>query len=364
MVSPLGFTTKQNFNAVCDGKVAMQNHTFNGVTYCAAVIENKLLDNVFTQQTKSNPKNFTRLEKMCILSVQDVVTQSEIDVKNKRTLFIFSTTKGNIDLLENSSSEIAEDRIYLYKTAQVISTYFGFTNKPMVVSNACISGLLAIIIAKRLLADNQYDNIIVTGADVVSNFTLSGFNSLGALSTKVCKPFDKDRTGINLGEAVASVLVSNQQKEGSVEIVSASSANDANHISGPSRTGEGLYKCLQKVLANNVVPDFINAHGTATEFNDEMESIAFNRAGLQNTLINSLKGYYGHTLGAAGVLESIFCAEGLKQSKIIASTGFETQGTSISLNIITKTESKKSTTCLKTASGFGGCNAAVLYKLN
>ena len=364
IISPLGFTTKQNFNAVCDGKVAMQNHTFNGVTYCAAVIENKFLDDTFAQQTKSTSKNFTRLEKMCILSVQDVITQSGIDVKNKRTLFIFSTTKGNIDLLENKPPEIAEDRIYLYETAQVISTYFGFTNKPMVVSNACISGLLAIIIAKRLLADNQYDNIIVTGADVVSTFTLSGFNSLGALSTNICKPFDKDRTGINLGEAVASVLVNNQQKEGSVEIISASSANDANHISGPSRTGEGLYKCLQKVLANNVVPDFINAHGTATEFNDEMESIAFNRAGLQNTLTNSLKGYYGHTLGAAGVLESIFCVEGLKQSKIIASTGFENQGTSISLNIITKTENKKSTTCLKTASGFGGCNAAVLYKLN
>ena len=121
---------------------------------------------------------------------------------------------------------------------------------------------------------------------------------------------------------------------------------------------------MQKVLADNIVPDFINAHGTATEFNDEMESIAFNRAGLQNTLTNSLKGYYGHTLGAAGVLESIFCAEGLRQSKIIASTGFENQGTSISLNIITKTENKKSATCLKTASGFGGCNAAVLYKLN
>lgn len=342
----------------------MQNHTFNGIAYCTSVIENKLLDSTFVQQTKSNPKEFTRLEKMCILSVQDVITHSNIDVKNKRTLFIFSTTKGNIDLLENNTPEIPEDRIYLHKIAQVISTYFGFANKPMVVSNACISGLLVIIIAKRLLTDNQYDNIIVTGADVVSTFTLSGFNSLGALSNQVCKPFDKNRTGINLGEAVASVLVNNQQKEDSIEIVSACSANDANHISGPSRTGEGLYKCLQKVLANSIVPDFINAHGTATEFNDEMESIAFNRAGLQNTPTNSLKGYYGHTLGAAGVLESIFCAESLRQGKIIASTGFENQGTSVAINIITKTESKKSTSCLKTASGFGGCNASVLYKLN
>ncbi|HXU28622.1 MAG TPA: beta-ketoacyl synthase N-terminal-like domain-containing protein [Bacteroidia bacterium] len=364
IISPLGFNTKQNFNAVCEGGVAMQNHVFNGVTYCAAVITSKLLDETFVQQTKSNPQEFTRLEKMCILSVQDVLNNSDIDTKSKRTLFIFSTTKGNIDLLENNTPQIPGDRIYLHETAQAISAYFGFLNKPLVVSNACISGLLAIIIAKRLIADNQYDNIIVTGADVVSTFTLSGFNSLGALSNKVCKPFDKNRTGINLGEAAASILISNQQQKDGVEIVSACSANDANHISGPSRTGEGLYKCLQKILADNVIPDFINAHGTATEFNDEMESIAFNRAGLQNTLANSLKGYYGHTLGAAGVLESIFCAESLRQNKIIASTGFENQGTSIELNIIKKTESKKNKTCLKTASGFGGCNAAVLYKLN
>jgi 3-oxoacyl-[acyl-carrier-protein] synthase-1 len=363
IVSPLGFTTTQNFSAVCDGKVAMQNHVFNGTTYFASVIQDKLLDDAFIQQTKLNPKEFTHLEKMCILSVQDVTTHSSINVKSKRTLFIFSTTKGNIGLLENNPAKIPKDRIYLHKTAEVISAYFSFANKPMVVSNACISGLLAIIIAKRLLVDNQYDNIIVTGADVVSTFTLSGFNSLGALSNVVCKPFDKNRSGINLGEAAASILVSNQQQNG-VEIISECSANDANHISGPSRTGEGLYKCLQKVLANNAVPDFINAHGTATEFNDEMESIAFNRTGIQSVLTNSLKGYYGHTLGAAGVLESIFCAEGLRQNKIIASAGFEKQGTSIPLNIITRTENKESTTCLKTASGFGGCNAAVLYKLN
>lgn len=342
----------------------MENHTFNNVNYFTAIIENELLNNSFAQQTKLNPAHFTRLEKMCIISARDVLNKSGVDVKNKRTLFIFSTTKGNIDLLEGNQPEIEENRVYLHKTAQVISTYFGFVNEPIVVSNACISGLLAIIMAKRFLASNQYDNIIVTGTDVVSTFTLSGFGCLGALSNKACKPFDKNRTGINLGEAAASILISNQQKEAGVEIVSACSANDANHISGPSRTGQGLYQCLQKVLEGNVIPDFINAHGTATEFNDEMESIAFSRAGIQNIPVNSLKGYYGHTLGAAGVLESIFCAESLRQGRTIASVGFKNTGTSVALNIITKTENKKNASCLKTASGFGGCNAAVLYRLN
>ena len=317
IISPLGFTTQENIGAVSEGKIAMQNHAFNGATYCSSVINNQLLDDVFYKQTKSNPIQFTRLEKMSILSMQDVINHSRIDTKNDRTLFIFSTTKGNIDLLENKQTQIPQNRIYLHETARLLSDYFGFANKPVVVSNACISGLLAIIMAKRFIANNQYDHVIVTGADAVSVFTLSGFQSLSALSTRPCKPFDKNRNGINLGEAASSILISNKREKDSIEIVSEATANDANHISGPSRTGEGLYKCLQKVLTTNIVSGFINAHGTATEFNDEMESIAFNRAGLQNTPLNSLKGYYGHTLGAAGVLESAFCAEGLEVVKFL-----------------------------------------------
>jgi 3-oxoacyl-[acyl-carrier-protein] synthase-1 len=363
IVSALGFTTQQNFDAVCRGEIAMQDYPVNGTIYCSSVINNQLLDGEFSTQTKLNPKQFTRLEKMCMLSMRDVINSSNVDTQNPKTLFIFSTTKGNIDLLEGNQSEIPKDRIYLHETASLLSKHFSFSNKPVVVSNACISGLLAIIMAQRLIGTRQYENIVVTGADIVSTFTLSGFNCLSALSNKPCKPFDKNRNGINLGEAAASILISNKKGEQSVEIVSACTSNDANHISGPSRTGEGLFACLQEVLTNNPKPDFINAHGTATGYNDEMESIAFNRMSLQQIPANSLKGYYGHTLGAAGVLESVFCSESLHQNKLIASIGYQEQGTSIPLNIIKHTETKTNTTCLKTASGFGGCNAAVLYKI-
>jgi 3-oxoacyl-[acyl-carrier-protein] synthase-1 len=363
IVSPLGFTTQENFLRVCEGKSGQKKYTSNGRSYFASVIEDTLLNDIFSSETKLNPGNFTRAEKMSLLSAQDVIRTSGVDTKNKRTLFIFSTTKGNINLLENKQANIPENRVCLHETAQIISSVFNFSNQPLVISNACISGLLAIILAKRLIQNNQYDHVVVTGVDVISDFILSGFNSLSALSGEACKPFDKNRKGINLGEAAATVLISNQKKTGGIEIISGASANDANHISGPSRTGEGLFKCLQKTLVENVVPDFINAHGTATEYNDEMESIALGRANLQNISVNSLKGYYGHTLGAAGVLESILCTESLRQEKLISSKGFEEQGTSVTLNVIKKTEHKKSLTCLKTASGFGGCNAAALFTL-
>jgi 3-oxoacyl-[acyl-carrier-protein] synthase-1 len=204
---------------------------------------------------------------------------------------------------------------------------------------------------------------------VVTKFILSGFNSFQALSNEPCKPYDKNRTGINIGEVAASTLITKQienlSKE-AVEILGESSCNDANHISGPSRTGEGLYRSMRSALeqanlsANEI--DYISAHGTATMFNDEMEAIALNRLKLQDVPLNSLKGYLGHTLGASGLLETIVGMHSLHNNMLYASKGFETLGVSKPINILKKTTSKELKTFLKTASGFGGCNTAIIFK--
>ena len=147
-----------------------------------------------------------------------------------------------------------------------------------------------------------------------------------------------------------------------MKIVNGASANDANHISGPSRTGDGLFKAVSETLKiSNIKPDTINAHGTATPFNDEMESIAFERAGLTDIPVNSLKGYYGHTLGAAGVLETIITLEAAANNRLIKSAGFSEQGVSGKIQLIKEHTSKEVKAVLKTASGFGGCNGAALF---
>ncbi len=141
------------------------------------------------------------------------------------------------------------------------------------------------------------------------------------------------------------------------------STNDANHISGPSRTGEGLYLAISRVLKRSQAAiDFISAHGTATPYNDEMESMAITRTGLQNVPVNSFKGYWGHTLGAAGVIESIMGIYSLRNGILFSTKGFSEPGVSNPLNIISKSESREINNCLKIASGFGGCNAAILFQ--
>jgi 3-oxoacyl-[acyl-carrier-protein] synthase-1 len=201
---------------------------------------------------------------------------------------------------------------------------------------------------------------VVFGGDIVSNFIISGFNAFKAVSPNICKPFDKNREGVSLGEGAATMILSNEIK-GDIRLVNAATSNDANHISGPSRDGSGLKLAIQKVIGN-ATPDFISTHGTATPYNDEMEALAINGSGFGEVPAHSIKPYVGHTLGAAGLVESCILLESMRQNKAPGTLGFETLGVSVPVNIVNSNYEGALICTLKTASGFGGCNAAVLFE--
>ena len=322
-------------------------------------------------RTGLQPGPFTRLEKMHLLSISEILKNSRIKIRDPRTLLVLSTTKGNIDLLEkNRYPEIGPDRLYLWKLAEVLRFFFGNPNKPLVVSNACISGVLALIVGSRLIKAGRFDHVIVTGGDLVTEFVVSGFKSFRALSPKPCRPFDLSRDGLSLGEGCATVTLSRDHSVGGLPekiiVAGGASSNDAHHISGPSRTGEGLMLAIHGALKeSDLTPsdiDYLSAHGTATGYNDEMEAKAFSWLGLESVPVNSFKGYFGHTLGAAGVIESALAVESLRKNELFRSAGFQTPGTSKKLNVLTDYVTKEVTCCLKTASGFGGCNGAIVFK--
>ena len=152
----------------------------------------------------------------------------------------------------------------------------------------------------------------------------------------------------------------------SVIVSGAATSNDANHISGPSRTGEELSFAIKNALVEaGLTPadiGYISAHGTATPYNDEMEARAISLSGLSQVPVNSFKGYWGHTLGAAGIIESVAAVQSLRHNLLISSAGFADCGVSVPINIIKRNEALPLNACLKTASGFGGCNAAALYQ--
>ncbi|PTX43027.1 3-oxoacyl-[acyl-carrier-protein] synthase-1 [Christiangramia gaetbulicola] len=366
IISPLGFSTKENLAAILRSESALKWHNnsrFFENGYYAGLIDESIIDDKFNEL--GSPDDYTKLEKMIILAIQQVLDeQPDLEIEN--TGLIISTTKGNIDELEKS--KFSPDRVYLWKMAEVIADFFGFKTKPIVVSNACISGGLAIKTANDLISTGRFINAIVAGGDLISDFVLSGFQSFQAISPEPCRPFSNDRQGVSLGEAAAAILIgpANSDASEKVAYLDATTANDANHISGPSRTGEGLFQSISRLFQhNNIEPsqiDFLSAHGTATIYNDEMEAIAFNRAGLDHVPVNSFKGYYGHTLGTSALIESILTKHSLLSGQLFNSINYSASGVSQDLNIIEKNKKKDLTLALKSASGFGGCNLAMLLK--
>jgi 3-oxoacyl-[acyl-carrier-protein] synthase-1 len=225
---------------------------------------------------------------------------------------------------------------------------------------------VAIITGMRMLRTGKYESAIIGGADVISEFILSGFQSFQALSPGICKPFDKDRDGLNLGEGAGTIILSSNPKyAGNIKVLGGSISNDANHISGPSRTGEELSFAIDRALkdAKLIAEDigFISAHGTATPYNDEMEANAISLSGLGTVPLNSLKANYGHTLGAAGLIESIMSVRSLKENLILPTMGFEERGVTKPVNVAHQVSAISKKNFLKTASGFGGCNAAIVF---
>lgn len=375
IITSLGLNTKENLERIRSGETGIKIWE-DGVLYPGKMAASRVADDMLEERIHSHfsamgchPGDFTRLEKMFILSIRDVLEKSGIRPADAQV--IFSTTKGNIDLLEEGlKGRFPEARLRLWKMAEVIAAHFGFSGKPLVVSSACISGSLAIITAARRIRSGRCDHVIVTGGDLVTEFVASGFQSFQALSPGICRPFDVSRDGLSLGEGVGTLLLTRDRGlafgNKKIDVAGGAVSNDANHISGPSRDGEGLWLAIDGSMKEaGAAADevgYISAHGTATPYNDEMEAKALAWAGLQNTPVNSFKGYFGHTLGAAGVIETILTLRSMHDNQLIKSLGYNELGVSVPLNIVTRNQDTEINCALKTASGFGGCNAGIVLR--
>lgn len=366
---PLGYDAATVFEAVQRGESKAKLHaTTFGLPepFFGSVLDRQELHERFSQ-IPQNGIRYTTFEQLSILSAYDALQNAGLEGNRPDLFFVLSSTKGNIDLLENPDG-FGKKRVEMGVSAQLIGRYFNNPNPVIVVSNACTSGVVAQIHAKNILERNEkYKYAVVVGADLLNKFVVSGFQSFKALSQERCKPFDVNRCGLNLGEGAATVILQKSKESitGKLQIAGCGNRNDANHISGPSRTGEGLYNSIQVALsesdANLQEISFINAHGTATLYNDDMESWAISRSGLEATPVNSLKAIFGHTLGAAGLIECIISGNALQSGIILPSTGFESDGTIKKITINPKLQHKNGKYFLKIISGFGGSNAAILF---
>lgn len=348
IISPLGETSEENYLSVKAGRSGIRAYEPGTCNIPEGFYASLLFEN---------------FETLTLRSAQKAIGNERLELKGKRTAFILSSTKGNI-----------EENISLADSAQRIASQLGIDAKPIVVCNACISGLSALILGNRLIDSDLYDAAIVCGCDTPRQFILSGFQSLKALSPEPCRPFDMERMGLNLGEAAATLILSKNPIQGnSWRMGDGFIRNDAFHISTPSKTADGLYLSLQRTLESFTKEisstckqidlkehlAFINAHGTATLFNDQMESVAIGRAGLSDLPANAYKSFWGHTMGAAGILETIISMKAIDDDTILGTRGFSELGVSGKMNICAENRPTDKKGFIKMLSGFGGCNATI-----
>lgn len=286
---------------------------------------------------------------------------------------MLASLNGEIDYVEQSAltgaADASENRLdrLLIKTQDL----FGVRGKAMVVSAACASSSIAIARAASLIKAGESDCILVVACDCVSEFLISGFSALMALDKQNARPFDKQRAGLNVGEASAYVLLMSQErakKEGrtiSAQMLGWGMSCDANHMTGPSMDGEGLYLAIQRALdlgemtKENI--DSICAHGTGTVYNDSMEIQAFKKLfndGSRPTY--SIKGGVGHTMGSAGIMDVVIALETIKNNVLPATIGMEEVDEQANGWITDHSIELKHDVVLSTNSGFGGINSALL----
>ena len=243
------------------------------------------------------------------------------------------------------------------------------------INTACSSSSNAIQFGARLVRNGRARRAIVGGADSLAKFTINGFNALQILSTGHCRPFDRDRSGLNLGEGAAFLVLEGEEalaeagKKVYAELTGYCNTNDAFHPSALSAEGDGPYLAMKGALLSaglNVTQiDFINTHGTATENNDEAESRAMVRLFGNPPPFVSTKPYTGHTLGASGAIEAVYSALSLEYQEIYASLNFEQPIPDIGLRPVQTYGTYLLQHVMSNSFGFGGnCTSLIFSKVN
>ena len=273
---------------------------------------------------------------------------------------------------ENGAAPMTSvDRFLKGNLAEYIARRINARGPQLSVVNACSSGTDAVGIALSWLKSGLCDIAIAGGSDELNHVPYCGFSSLGIANPGLCAPFDRDRQGLNLGEGAGVLVLETREtanKRGvssSISVLGYGTSCDAYHLTAPSPEGVGLRAALQDALAEAGIGPreigFVNAHGTGTHDNDLVEGTVL--AGLfgPDLVMLLTKGFTGHTLGAAGGIEAVFTAAGLREGWVPMSAGFTTRDEAIPIAPVRETTAVSKDFAISTSLAFGGTNAAIVF---
>lgn len=309
----------------------------------------------------------------------EAVADSGVTLKagdGQKAGIVLGTVLGGVaagEKLWRSEGSNLSEGYRLSSGAEQLAKDYSIKGPVLTISNACASGTDAIGIAARYIAAGRADVMIAGGGDALSEFAFSGFSSLGALTKDLVRPFDKDRSGLALGEGAAFLALESKASAKArgariyAEVAGYSSAADANHMTGPDREGRGLASAIGKALkkAGLARVDYISAHGTGTPYNDQMETLAIKRAFPDSAFdipVSSIKSMIGHSFGAAGAIEAVTCIKAMETASVPPTVNLETDDPACDLDYVKGLAREvKVDSALSLSAGFGGQNAALVF---
>ena len=290
------------------------------------------------------------------------------------TYVIWAGIKGDVEYIENQSKDIKNTSLFLGKHyREYVCKKLGIENRGMEVNAACASSTVALALGAEMISSGKESSVLVICADILSRFSFTGFSALRGLSATACRPFDRERDGLNLGDGAAAILLTNEAyaKAHSLSLQAKLSgwgiSNDANHITGPAKDGRGLIMAIRSALSQSgIKEDELEAfcpHGTGTVYNDAMELTALQTIfGDRRFPLFSVKGAIGHTLGAAGAIEAAISIKTIQEKTVPATAGFSLHEERTIGRVSAEKQAFDGNNILTTNSGFGGCNAALIFE--
>jgi 3-oxoacyl-[acyl-carrier-protein] synthase-1 len=256
---------------------------------------------------------------------------------------------------------------HLHSPGIFVAAVTSLTGPSMTISTACSSSAKVFATASRWIGHGIVDAVLVGGVDSLCLSILYGFNSLELISSEPCKPFDRDRNGINLGEAAGYALVCREDLCGDddLALLGYGESSDAHHMSHPHPEGKGASFAMTRALQRaGVAPesiDYVNLHGTASKANDRVETYALADQFTNSTLVSSTKGWTGHSLGAAGILEAVIAMDTLRTGLIPGTLNRETDDPDFRFPVMTGNVEKPVRYVMSNSFGFGGNNASLVF---
>ena len=383
IVSPLGFGMEETLASLRESRDCVTPVTAFAVDRCRCQTAGQVPDTRLTEANESvrHPERLHRVAQMMILALKEALAEAG-DFRPELT--VMGTTSGGMTFGEQYYRGLKPNKAPARHAASLIANYtpqkpimdaqeaFGISAPCQVIANACASGTNAIGHAFECIRSGRYQRVLAGGYDAISELVFVGFDSLQASTPDRCRPFDSERSGMVLGEGAAILALENleaAQKRGAnilAEVVGYGISTDNHHLTQPNPSGSGPRQAMEGALRTAEISgeeiDYINAHGTATPFNDAAEGKAIAEL-FQRVPVSSTKGMMGHSLGAAGAIEAIVSLLALQRQLLPPNINFRQGDAELDLNIVAnQAQPSRVHTVLSNSFGFGGTNASLIMR--